>query len=75
MELSPKDEKKLGFVRDEDEVEDVGPSSPKADKVRAVAEEETAAETLTKTAEEEEEADTVNLAPNKEDPNAKAEPE
>ncbi|KAL2649960.1 hypothetical protein R1flu_018088 [Riccia fluitans] len=79
--LSPEDERKLGFVHDEDEVADeVGPSSRRADKVRAKGEEETAAETSVKSKEkvpEEEEEVPANAEPNPDEDelNAEAEPE
>ncbi|KAL2652432.1 hypothetical protein R1flu_020560 [Riccia fluitans] len=69
--LIPEDEKKLGFVRDEDEeAEDKEPSSPKADKVREEAEEVPQVETSAKVPEEDEPT-TVDTVPDEEIPTSK----
>ncbi|KAL2649557.1 hypothetical protein R1flu_017685 [Riccia fluitans] len=79
--LSHEDERKLGFVQEEDkEADKAGPSSPKADKVRAEAKEETAAETSAKVKGkvpevEEEVLATTELVLDEADPNAEVESE
>ncbi|KAL2629079.1 hypothetical protein R1flu_013765 [Riccia fluitans] len=73
--LSLEEEKKLGFMIDKDkEIEDEDPSSPKAEKVRAKAEEVPQEETSAK-APEEEKPDTMGPVPDEEDTNAKVEQE
>ncbi|KAL2633881.1 hypothetical protein R1flu_005360 [Riccia fluitans] len=73
--LSPEDEKKLGFVRDEDkEADNKEPSSPNAEEVRAESKEVTPMEISAKVPKEEEEPNTANPIPEG-DLNAEAETE